>query len=198
MADYGLPNLPTADDAAVASSSQRVRPLAANEVCEQGDASPARLRSAMSVTLPKLRQAPAELEICSDTAEVRRIQQLIIDELQACRIGERDIFGIRLALEEALVNAIKHGNQLDRTKKVRIAYHVDSETFFISIRDEGPGFNPEDIPDPTLEENLERSCGRGLMLMRHYMTEVRFVDKGNEVVMWKCLPANCKKVSSGK
>jgi serine/threonine-protein kinase RsbW len=130
-------------------------------------------------------KSPDDIVIPSDTAEVRHVQQRIAQELQSNQFTEREIFGIRLAVEEALVNAIKHGNQLDRNKQVRISYQIHDDTFLIRVRDEGPGFNPDDIPDCTLEENLERSCGRGLMLMRYYMNEVRFLGKGNEVVMWK-------------
>jgi serine/threonine-protein kinase RsbW len=130
---------------------------------------------------------PTEVAIPSDPAEARRIQDEIEELLKAHRYSERDIFGIRLALEEALVNAIKHGNQMDRTKKVRIAYRVDAERFDIHIADEGAGFDPRDVPDPTDAENLERPCGRGLWLMRHYMSEVDFGGRGNSVRMTKFL-----------
>ena len=126
-----------------------------------------------------------EVAIPSDPAEARRIQDEIEELLKAHRYSERDIFGIRLALEEALVNAIKHGNQMDRTKKVHIAYRVNPERFDIHIRDEGTGFDPEDVPDPTALENLERPCGRGVFLMRHYMNSVEYNDTGNEVRMCK-------------
>ena len=128
-----------------------------------------------------------EVAIASDPAEARRIQDEIEELLKANRYSERDIFGIRLALEEALVNAIKHGNQMDRAKKVHIAYRVDPERFDIHIRDEGTGFDPQDVPDPTDVENLERPCGRGLWLMRHYMSEVDFGTRGNTVRMSKVL-----------
>ena len=98
---------------------------------------------------------------------------------------ERDLFCIKLALEEALVNAIKHGNQMDRSKKVHISYRLLADRFEIHIADEGPGFDPSDVPDPTALENLERPCGRGLMLMRHYMSEVAFHGRGNCVCMTK-------------
>lgn len=123
--------------------------------------------------------------IPSDTAESRRVQDDIEQQLRACRFAERDIFGIRLALEEALVNAIKHGNQMDRNKRVHIRYRVTVERFDVHITDEGPGFDPEDVPDPTAVENLERPSGRGLMLMRHYMSEVRYCDRGSSLVMCK-------------
>ncbi len=128
-----------------------------------------------------------EVTIPSDPVEARRVQDDIEQLLKAQHVGERDLFGIKLALEEALVNAIKHGNQMDRSKKVRIAYRVSPERFDIHIADEGPGFDPADVPDPTAVENLERPCGRGLWLMRAYMTDVAFVGRGNAVQMSKAL-----------
>ena len=103
----------------------------------------------------------------------------------ATTFTEREIFAIRLAVEEALVIAIKHGNQMDRGKKVHVTYHVHADRFDVLITDEGPGFDPEDVPDPTAPENLERPCGRGLLLMRHYMTEVTFHPPGNRLTMAK-------------
>jgi len=128
-----------------------------------------------------------DVVIHSDPAEARRVQEAIEAHLRACDYGEHDIFGIRLALEEAMVNAIKHGNNMDRAKKVWIKYRVDRVRFEIRITDEGPGFDPLDVPDPTAVENLERPCGRGLMLMRYYMSDVAFSDRGNAVTMSKVL-----------
>jgi serine/threonine-protein kinase RsbW len=127
----------------------------------------------------------ADLTIPSDPAEARRIQEEIEQLLHAHHVNEHDVFSIKLALEEALVNAIKHGNQMDRSKKVRIAYQLLPDRFHLQITDDGPGFDPSDVPDPTAFENLERPCGRGLMLMRHYMTEVAFNERGNGVAMTK-------------
>jgi serine/threonine-protein kinase RsbW len=128
---------------------------------------------------------PPDIVIATDIAEAERVQQVILDELQNTPFSEREIFAIKLALEEALVNAMKHGNQFDPAKKVRIAYHFHEDTFYVRICDEGQGFNPEDVPDPTMDENLERPCGRGLLLMRHYMNEVEYVNGGTVVVMCK-------------
>jgi serine/threonine-protein kinase RsbW len=130
-------------------------------------------------------QMATELTIPSDLAEARRVQCLIEEALQASAYSEHDIFAIKLALEEALVNAIKHGNQMDPDKRVYIVFHVTTERFEIRITDEGTGFNPEDVPDPTAIENLERPCGRGLLLMRGFMTEVEYHGKGNVVHMAK-------------
>jgi serine/threonine-protein kinase RsbW len=147
----------------------------------------------MPAALPGAKQSPtdqdldfpAKVSIPSDPAEARRIQQDIELSLKEHQFTDKEIF-IRLALEEALVNAIKHGNQMDRAKKVHISYHVRVERFEIVIADEGPGFDPNEVPDPTAPENLERCCGRGLMLMRHYMTEVCYNHRGNTVRMAKC------------
>jgi serine/threonine-protein kinase RsbW len=127
----------------------------------------------------------AEIIIPSDLAEARRVQEEIEEALQAARYGDRDIFSIKLALEEALVNAIKHGNQLDANKQVTIWYSVTVERFDVRITDEGPGFDPADVPDPTAPENLERPCGRGLLLIRNFMTEVAYQGRGNVVAMSK-------------
>lgn len=126
-----------------------------------------------------------EVTIASDYAEARRIQSIISEALQASAYTEHDIFAIMLALEEALVNAIKHGNQLDIDKRVSVSYTVTPDRFDIRITDEGPGFNPEEVPDPTAIENIERPCGRGLLLMRGFMTEVQYHGKGNTVSMSK-------------
>lgn len=130
-------------------------------------------------------QLPGGTAIPSDPEEAHKVRDQIENALSAQQFSEQDIFGIKMALEEALVNAIKHGNQMDRAKKVHIAYRVRPERFEVTITDEGPGFDPTDVPDPTAVENLERPCGRGLMLMRHFMTEVSFNREGNTVRMCK-------------
>jgi serine/threonine-protein kinase RsbW len=127
---------------------------------------------------------PAQQVIPSDLDEARRVQGEIEAALQGA-FTESEIFGIKLAVEEALVNAVKHGNQMDRSKCVLVVYRIAPGHFEITIRDEGPGFDPGDVPDPTAPENLERPCGRGLLLMRHYMNEVRYNATGNEVHMSK-------------
>lgn len=123
--------------------------------------------------------------IPSDTARGQEIQEQIVGRLEELNFPPRDVFGVRLALEEALVNAIKHGNGMDPEKQVHISWHIDDDSVRVEIEDEGPGFRPEDVPDPTAEENLERPCGRGLMLMRSFMTHVSYNDRGNRVILEK-------------
>jgi len=133
---------------------------------------------------------PVEVVIPSDPAEARRVQEEIEAALRSHRCGDRDLFRIKLAVEEAIVNAIKHGNQMNRAKTVRVTYRVHAAGFEIEVADEGRGFDPADVPDPTAVENLERPCGRGLMLMRHYMSEVEYNQAGNVVRMAKTFSSN--------
>ncbi len=126
-----------------------------------------------------------EVAIPSDPSEARRVQEMIEKQLHRHHFDQREIFSIKLALEEALVNAIKHGNQMDPEKKVHVHVNVNHERIDIRIVDEGDGFALADVPDPMAPENLERPCGRGLLLMRHYMTEVIFHAPGNRLTMSK-------------
>jgi serine/threonine-protein kinase RsbW len=150
-----------------------------------GEHNPVTSPPAMNGSYHPLDRFPADIIIPSEVSESHRVQQMMIEQLKASAFCEREIFAIKLAVEEAMVNAMKHGNQLDRSKKVRVSFHIAEDTFYVRIGDEGAGFDPEDVPDPTQEENLERPCGRGLLLMRYYMNEVQFFDRGTTVVMWK-------------
>lgn len=99
--------------------------------------------------------------------------------------SEEAKFSIKLAIEEAIVNAMKHGNRFDKRKKVYIRYGGSGQTFTVTIRDEGHGFDRSTLPDPTSPENLALPYGRGVMLMEAYMDDVQFSVKGNEVTMVK-------------
>src|SRR5690606_2713210 len=102
--------------------------------------------------------------IPSDTGEARKILDELLGTLSQNQWAEEDTFGIHLAVEEASMNAINHGNQRDPEKLVSVDYRLSADLLRITVEDEGPGFDPEDVPDPTLEENLELPAGRGLML----------------------------------
>jgi serine/threonine-protein kinase RsbW len=124
-------------------------------------------------------------KIASETAEARLLLDELLSRLTANGWPEEDNFGIHLAVEEALMNAIKHGNQRDPQKFVHVQYLLSPELLRVAITDEGDGFDPEDVPDPTLDENLELPSGRGLMLMRTFMSHVQYNEKGNGVLMEK-------------
>jgi serine/threonine-protein kinase RsbW len=99
--------------------------------------------------------------------------------------SDKQIFHVRLALEEALVNAIHHGNGGDPTKAVRVWWDVRPDEVEAVIEDEGPGFDPSHVPDPCESENLDRPCGRGLLLMRAFLTTVSYNEQGNRVSLYK-------------
>jgi serine/threonine-protein kinase RsbW len=124
-----------------------------------------------------------ERTIPSETAAGKQIIEELLSDLARLEWGEQEIFGIHLAVEEAVVNAIKHGNQFAADKSVRVCYYLNPDQLRVEITDEGGGFNPDAVPDPTEDENLECPSGRGLMLMRSFMSVVRFNDVGNSVLM---------------
>ena len=129
--------------------------------------------------------AQGKLTIESRFPETTRVERAVLEAVMQCGFGGADQFAIKLALEEALANAIKHGNAGNPEKQVVIEFHVDDRQARITVQDEGAGFNPIDVPDCTLDENLEKPNGRGVMLMKTYMNEVAFSPSGNRVTLIK-------------
>ena len=121
--------------------------------------------------------------IPSDFYEGRAIQKRILEEVEKHHFHPDALFAIKLALEEWLINAIKHGNGFDKHKKVRIQCHVTDREAEIIIEDEGPGFDRSSVPDPTSDENLERLHGRGILLMEAYMHIIEWSNNGRRVRM---------------
>src|SRR3954451_19052206 len=99
--------------------------------------------------------------IPSDFNAGRDVQERILQDIDRCGYSEEASFAIRIALEEAMVNAIKHGNRLDPAKKVKVESRVTPKRAEIIIEDEGPGFERSSIPDPTHDDNLHKPSGRG-------------------------------------
>ena len=145
------------------------------------------LRSLFPKAPPDVMSVPESfiVTIPSDTSAGQAVQERIVARLEEIEYSSRDVFGVRLALEEALVNAIKHGNRMDPDKTVRVECAISTEFVRVVIEDQGPGFDPGDVPDPTMEENLERPCGRGIMLMRAFMSTVEYQGRGNVLVLEK-------------
>lgn len=123
--------------------------------------------------------------IPSDTLRGQEVQERIIGLMHQFGFSDRDIFSMRLALEEGIINAIKHGNRMDLGKSVRITWGISDARVRVVIVDEGVGFNPEDIPDPTADENLERPSGRGIMLMKAFLDLMHYNERGNELTLEK-------------
>ncbi len=113
----------------------------------------------------------------------RLAERLVMEGLETHHYPEASRFAIRLALEEAVVNAFKHGSKGIPNPRVEFGYEVTDRNVFMRVKDPGPGFKPECLPDPTAPENLERPGGRGVMLMRAFMSKVEYRGCGNEIVM---------------
>jgi len=125
------------------------------------------------------------LTIASDLQQARRLEDSLLQEVGRFGYSESAVFAIKLALEEAINNAIRHGNHSDPHKHVTVRVELDVAVMTISVADEGPGFDPGGVPDPTADENLEKPSGRGIMLMRAYMDDVHYNQRGNEICMCK-------------
>jgi len=116
---------------------------------------------------------------------MRSLLEKVAAAMMAAGYDDKEVFGVRLALEEAVINGIKHGHRGDPTKTVHVRWRVDAKQARIELEDEGPGFDPHQVPDPLAPENLEKSSGRGLLLMRTYMTWIRYNERGNQVTLCK-------------
>jgi serine/threonine-protein kinase RsbW len=118
-------------------------------------------------------KASAITDVCSQ----------ILSHLEDTSFSQDDVFAVHLALEEAFINAIKHGNKMDPAKTVQIDYSIDSDRVEILMTDQGDGFDPDSVPDPRIGDNLYKPEGRGLLLMNSYMDVVEFNERGNRVRM---------------
>ncbi len=129
----------------------------------------------------------AQRELKSRSGAHIPLLEEILQELE--RLGwdrnSRDYFGVQMALEESMSNAIRHGNKLDESKCVLVECKASPSRFWLRVTDEGPGFKIEAVPDCTSDENLECCGGRGLALIEAYMTFVEYNECGNSVTMEK-------------
>jgi serine/threonine-protein kinase RsbW len=125
------------------------------------------------------------IEIKNDGLELERVCQQILQEIASGGFSEEEVFAIHLALEEVLVNALKHGNKNDSNKKINIEYNITNDKFEITVTDQGDGFEPAHVPDPRNDENLCKTSGRGMLLIQSYMDKVEYNEKGNSVMLVK-------------
>ena len=148
----------------------------------------AKRKTARRRTPPQDSGAEARHTFPARVAEMEKVLRKLLGDIKKTKLRCGDIDEIRLALREALNNALKHGSRLDAAKKIHFAYRCDPRLgLWVMVRDEGQGFDPEVVPDPTVPENLDRTGGRGVFLMRNLMDKVEFSDGGREVQMWRHL-----------
>jgi serine/threonine-protein kinase RsbW len=127
---------------------------------------------------------PVTLAIVNDPAAIQQAQDQVLSAVEREGYPKASVFAIRLALHEAISNAFHHGHKdLPKTAPVSLTFRVSPEAVELAIRDQGPGFDPGSVPDPTLDANLELPSGRGLMLIKAYMESVDYRDNGRLVEM---------------
>lgn len=124
---------------------------------------------------------PSHIDAVADAAAA------LTDFARNCGIGDEAGFGIEMAVREAVTNAMVHGNQEDEAKSVEVVFNCYEHELEVEIRDQGAGFDPGSVPDPTDPANLLKTSGRGIFLMRSFMDEVEWVNRpeGGTVVRMK-------------
>ena len=114
----------------------------------------------------------SELSLPSRIETVAAAANAVADFVSRSGISEEAAFGIDMAVREAVTNAVLHGNEQDEQKAVELTLKSSPEAVEISVHDQGQGFNPEEVPDPTESENILKTSGRGIFFMRTFMDEV--------------------------
>lgn len=128
-------------------------------------------------------ELPNNVQFIEDAVE------FVLHRCTTCETAARKLgFNFRVCLTEALANAMIYGNRQDPSKRVRVEVFVEGNCLRARVTDQGDGFNPERVPDPTAATNLRKEGGRGIFLMRKLMDEVHFNERGNAVTLVLLLP----------
>ena len=129
------------------------------------------------------------LELPNDLSSIEEVVDFVMRECSSCGEDQRRLrLNLRVGLAEALANAMLYGNGRDPSKRVRVEVAIKKSAITARVTDEGAGFDPLSIPDPTCPQNLPKTYGRGIFLMRKLLDEVRFNDRGNSVTLVLRLP----------
>lgn len=134
------------------------------------------------------RNSLLRLSIGSDLEQVDLVGVVIQSTLEQIGVEADQIHWLVMAVREAVINAIQHGNRLDADKRVLVEVDLDGEEFAVRVEDEGQGFDPDDLPDPTAPENLLRPSGRGIFMMRQFADSIEYsfpAKRGTVVTMRK-------------
>jgi anti-sigma regulatory factor (Ser/Thr protein kinase) len=130
-------------------------------------------------------EMPVYLQFISYYEEIDAVSAHILRDMDETGYSDESIRKMKLTITELLANAIGHGNKDDHSKKVAMGHIVENTVVTVAVKDEGEGFDPSGIPDPTLPENLIKDHGRGLYIVRNHVDEIHFNKKGNRVLIRK-------------
>jgi serine/threonine-protein kinase RsbW len=128
---------------------------------------------------------PVYLQYLSYYEEIDKVSANILKEMDETGYSDENIRKMKLTITELLANAIGHGNKDDHSKKVILGHIVETGVTTVAVMDEGAGFNPLEVPNPTLPENLTKDHGRGLYIIRNYVDEIHFNEHGNRILIRK-------------
>jgi len=117
----------------------------------------------------------------SDMGTAHRLIEEVIDVVRTHQWSEKGLFALELVLEETLTNAVKHGNNSDPSKNVRFDCKLSRDKIYVRIEDEGTGFDPNAVADPREPENQQSPSGRGVLLIKHFATNVKWNEHGNVI-----------------
>jgi serine/threonine-protein kinase RsbW len=143
------------------------------------------LRHIDSALTPRARRDGWAVKTLRTKAESAAVLEAVTRAMQDRRFSEDDVFEMRLALDEAISNAIRHGHRGDPTKEVRVRYQVTADRAIVDVEDQGEGFDPDRLTDPLGPERVGEPGGRGLVLMRSLATDLIFNRRGNRVTLVK-------------
>lgn len=121
----------------------------------------------------------------SENRYIKKVSGAVISALKARRVSDEKAFDVKLCVEEAVRNAILHGNHSDRSKVVKTTFWVEDDRIMIEVEDEGSGFDHKTLPDPTDDNYIMRNSGRGVYLIKKLMDKVDFNVPGNKITMVK-------------
>ena len=124
-------------------------------------------------------------EIISDPDLMPEVEEFILNIAHEINLKEEKHNDLALSTAEAISNSIVHGNKLDKNKKVLVTVTVTDSQMIIMFKDEGKGFNPNDVPDPTAPENILKDSGRGIHIMKSFIDELKynFTPEGTEAIL---------------
>ena len=134
-------------------------------------------RSRPRKAAPFVTDQTTRLDLPSHIEAVADVAATVTDFIRNCGAPEESAFGIEMAVREAVTNAMVHGNQEDEAKSVEVIFNCHENELEVEVRDQGEGFEPGDIPDPTNPENLLKTSGRGIFLMRTFMDEIEWRNR---------------------
>ena len=127
------------------------------------------------------------LKLPTEVKYIKKASSNILEAVKPYNLGEDKLYDIRLSVEEAVRNAMVHGNSGRTNLSVKVKYWIKDEKLNVEVEDEGAGYDYGLLPDPTEGDNIMKGSGRGVYLIRRLMDEVKFNEAGNKIKMIKCL-----------